>query len=63
MTAYSSFDLKPEFLRAVETRSFASFTAVSGSPTIANELVPLEELTSYSTFPLQTGMKVSGMSI
>ena len=29
--------------------TFASFTAVSGSPTIANELVPLEELTSIST--------------
>jgi hypothetical protein len=54
VTAYSSFDLKPEFLRAVETRSFASFTAVSGSPTIANELVPLEELTSISTVDAST---------
>ena len=52
--AYSSFERKPEFLSAVDTRSFASFTAWSGRPTIANELVDFAELTSISTVDAST---------
>ena len=45
---------KPEFEMAVETRSFASFTAVSGRPTIANCGDPLEAHTSISTVRART---------
>jgi hypothetical protein len=54
VTANSFLVRKPEFLSAVETRSFASFTAWSGSPTIVNELGALAELTSITTVEAST---------
>src|ERR1700722_4713443 len=42
-------NLKPELVRAVETRSRDSFTAASGSPTITTTVSPQPELTSTST--------------
>ena len=42
-------NLKPELVIAVETRSFDSFTAASGNPTMATTVSPQPELTSTST--------------
>ena len=49
VTSYSCFSEKPELPIAVGMRSFASLTAASGRPTMANELVPSDASTSIST--------------
>ena len=49
-----SIFLKPEFPIAVETRSFASFTAWSGNPTIVNCGAPSDAQTSISTVRAST---------
>ena len=51
---FDSIFLKPEFPMAVDTRSFASFTAWSGRPTIVNCGEPSDEQTSISTVRAST---------
>ena len=46
---FDSIFLKPELAIAVDTRSFASFTAWSGRPTIVNCGAPSDAHTSIST--------------
>ena len=46
---FDSIFLNPELAIAVDTRSFASFTAWSGRPTIVNCGAPSDAHTSIST--------------